>query len=66
MATTTLKASNDPFFSVQEATYDLLRRLGLTTIFGNLGSTELPFLKRFSFRFSIHPGLARSFSRRDG
>jgi benzoylformate decarboxylase len=31
--------------SVQEATYELLRRLGLTTIFGNLGSTELPFLK---------------------
>ena len=34
-------------FSVQEATYELLRRLGLTTIFGNLGSTELPFLKNF-------------------
>ncbi len=51
MATTTLKASNDPFFSVQEATYDLLRRLGLTTIFGNLGSTELPFLKNFPSDF---------------
>ena len=51
MATTTLKASNDPFFSVQEATYDLLRRLGLTTIFGNLGSTELPFLKDFPSDF---------------
>jgi benzoylformate decarboxylase len=34
-------------FSVQEAAYELLRRLGLTTIFGNLGSTELPFLKNF-------------------
>ena len=51
MATTTLKASDDPFFSVQEATYDLLRRLGLTTIFGNLGSTELPFLKNFPSDF---------------
>ena len=33
--------------SVQEATYELLRRLGLTTIFGNPGSTELSFLKNF-------------------
>ena len=37
--------------SVQEATYELLRRLGLTTIFGNLGSTELPFLKNFPSDF---------------
>jgi len=51
MATATLKASNDPSFSVQEATYELLRRLGLTTIFGNLGSTELPFLKNFPSDF---------------
>jgi len=33
--------------TVQEATYNLLRRLGLTTIFGNPGSTEQPFLKNF-------------------
>lgn len=33
--------------TVQEATYELLRRLGLTTIFGNPGSTEEPFLKNF-------------------
>ena len=33
--------------SVQEATYELLRQLGLTTIFGNPGSTELSFLKNF-------------------
>ena len=37
--------------SVQEAAYELLRRLGLTTIFGNLGSTELPFLKNFPSDF---------------
>ncbi|HEY9228976.1 MAG TPA: thiamine pyrophosphate-binding protein, partial [Gemmatimonadaceae bacterium] len=33
--------------TVQEATYDLLRRLDMTTVFGNLGSTEQPFLKNF-------------------
>ena len=38
-------------FSVQEATYELLRQLGLTTMFGNLGSTELPFLKNFPSDF---------------
>ncbi len=43
--------SKAPFFSVQEATYELLRRLGLTTLFGNLGSTELPFLKNFPSDF---------------
>jgi benzoylformate decarboxylase len=37
--------------TIQEATYELLRRLGLTTIFGNLGSTELPFLKNFPSDF---------------
>jgi benzoylformate decarboxylase len=31
--------------TVHDATYNLLRRLGLTTIFGNPGSTEQPFLK---------------------
>jgi benzoylformate decarboxylase len=30
--------------TVRESTYHLLRDLGLTTIFGNPGSTELPFL----------------------
>jgi len=33
--------------TVYEATYNLLRRLGLTTIFGNPGSTEQPFTKNF-------------------
>jgi benzoylformate decarboxylase len=33
--------------TVWEATYDLLRSLGLTTVFGNPGSTEQPFLKNF-------------------
>ncbi|MGH2980224.1 MAG: thiamine pyrophosphate-binding protein, partial [Solirubrobacterales bacterium] len=30
--------------TVREASYDLLRAHGLTTVFGNPGSTELPFL----------------------
>ena len=46
-----INMSTAPFLSVQEATYELLRRLGLTTIFGNLGSTELPFLKNFPSDF---------------
>ena len=33
--------------SVHDVTYDLLRRHGVTTIFGNPGSNELPFLKDF-------------------
>jgi benzoylformate decarboxylase len=38
--------------TVHEATYDLLRRLGMTTIFGNPGSTEEPFLQRFPADFT--------------
>ncbi|MBE1488655.1 benzoylformate decarboxylase [Plantactinospora soyae] len=38
--------------TVHEATYDLLRSLGLTTVFGNPGSTEEPFLKNFPADFS--------------
>ena len=33
--------------SVRDCTFDLLRRLGLTTIVGNPGSTEEPFLQNF-------------------
>jgi len=40
---------------VREATYDLLRQLGLTTIFGNPGSTEETFLRNYpdDFRFIL-------------
>jgi benzoylformate decarboxylase len=31
--------------TVREVAYDLLRHLGMTSIFGNPGSTELPFLR---------------------
>ena len=43
--------------TVREATYDLLRQLGLTTIFGNPGSTEEPFLEDFPADFTYVLGL---------
>jgi benzoylformate decarboxylase len=42
---------------VREATYDLLRAYGLNTIFGNLGSTEEPFLQDFPSDFRYILGL---------
>lgn len=43
--------------SVRDVTYQLLRELGLTTIFGNVGSTEETFLKNFpkDFRYVLAP-----------
>ena len=38
--------------TVHDATYDLLRRLGLTTVFGNPGSTEQTFLSDFPDEFT--------------
>jgi benzoylformate decarboxylase len=38
--------------TVRAATYDLLRQLGLTTMFGNPGSTEETFLKDFPADFT--------------
>ena len=43
--------------SVHEVTYDLLRELGLTTVFGNPGSTEETFLKNFPDDFTYVLGL---------
>ena len=43
--------------TVREATFDLLRRLGLTTVFGNPGSTEEPFLQDFPADFTYVLGL---------
>ena len=43
--------------TVYQATYDLLRKLGMTTIFGNPGSTERPFLKNFPSDFEYILGL---------
>lgn len=43
--------------TVHEVTYDLLRSLGLTTIFGNPGSTEQTFLQNFPDDFTYVLGL---------
>ena len=37
--------------TIRQVTYDLLRKLGITTIFGNPGSTEETFLKDFPSDF---------------
>ena len=38
--------------TVQEATYELLRSFKMTKVFGNPGSTELPFLRGFPEDFT--------------
>lgn len=43
--------------TVREATYQLLRDLGMTVIFGNPGSTELPFLRDMPADFKYVLGL---------
>lgn len=47
--------------TVREATYDILRRHGLTTIFGNPGSNELHFLagmpSDFRYVLGLHEGV---------
>ena len=43
--------------TVHDVTYDLLRSLGLTTVFGNPGSTEQTFLQRFPDDFTYVLGL---------
>ena len=46
--------------TVHDATYEILRSLGMTTIFGNPGSNELPFLDRlpsdFRYVLALHEG----------
>jgi benzoylformate decarboxylase len=46
--------------TVRDATFDVLRERGLTTIFGNPGSTEVPFLAGFPedlrFVLGLHEG----------
>jgi benzoylformate decarboxylase len=46
--------------TVHDATYEILRSLGMTTIFGNPGSNELPFLDRlpcdFRYILALHEG----------
>jgi benzoylformate decarboxylase len=48
--------------TVREATFEMLRTRGMTAVFGNPGSTELPFLADFpgDFRYvlGLHEGVA--------
>lgn len=46
--------------TVREATIELLRSLGMTTIFGNPGSTELPMFRDFPKEFRYVLGLQES------
>src|SRR3954467_11107585 len=41
-----------PMTTVRDAVYAFLRQRGMTTIFGNPGSTELPFLAEFPKDFT--------------
>lgn len=43
--------------TVREVTYEVLRNLGMTVIFGNPGSTELPFLRDMPSDFRYVLGL---------
>lgn len=46
--------------TVREASFALMRELGMTTVFGNPGSTELPFLDRWPDDFTYVLGLQES------
>jgi benzoylformate decarboxylase len=54
--------------SVRDVTFQLLRELGLTTVFGNVGSTEETFLKNFpeDFRYVLAPQEASVVAIADG
>ena len=54
-------APSDPTpVTVREATFSLLRAFGLTTVFGNPGSTELPMFRDFPSDFRYVLGLQES------
>lgn len=40
--------------TVREATFEILRQNGITRIFGNPGSNELPFLDQFPSDFEYY------------
>jgi benzoylformate decarboxylase len=60
--------------SVREATFEMLRARGMTTLFGNPGSTELPMLRDFpdDFRYvlglqeAVAVGMADGFAQASG
>ena len=50
--TTDIERPGTDATTVRDVTYELLRAHGLTTIFGNLGSTEETFLANFALAAS--------------
>jgi benzoylformate decarboxylase len=52
--------SSTPTTTVRDATLDILRQTGMTTIFGNPGSTELPMFRDFPDDFRYILGLQES------
>lgn len=54
------EASTSPVTTVREATFRLLRELGIDTVFGNPGSTELPMFRDFPRDFRYILGLQES------
>src|ERR1700754_4567659 len=60
--------TSHPTTTVRDVTYDLLRAYGLTTVFGNPGSTEQPFLQDFpdDFRYVLGLQEASAIAMADG
>lgn len=54
---TTGNAPGDVDFTVRDAVIDLMRRLGMTSVFANPGSTELPMFRDFPADFRYVLGL---------
>ena len=52
--------------TVREAVFELLRAFGMTTVFGNPGSTELPMFRDFPADFRYVLALQESIARRHG
>src|ERR1700752_4262211 len=50
-------SSSAPSITVRDAVYDLMRRFGMTSVFANPGSTELPMFRGFPSDFRYVLGL---------
>ena len=59
-ATPPRPATSPETVTVREATFRLLRQLGISRVFGNPGSTELPMFRDFPTDFSYVLGLQES------
>ena len=52
------KTDDDGIFTVRDAVIDLMRRLGMTSVFLTRGSTEAPIVPLLSCRFPLRLGLS--------